>query len=976
MEYKSIANKKFLEEWNNIFDDLPNKKLNEIRSLLVNHTFKQAEEISSYGNIFPGLIKINSGKVRCIYENKNNLYSLKSYKEGDIFGGEHILSDIQEQTLVSSTSVNLQILPTHFFLNLLEEFPLLYKKFIYTSVPEIFSCIRNAFTYKNLSDTNLLKLSKTYFEKNPEIELNLMFNNTEFNYFACSKNFKYLKKGDLIKDISKIETSSQLTGRILKIPNSKETKSFIQKKEIESDISARQLKEKSKRETYQEWYGKLNNEKFPHFRTKEKVNQLFICLKMLSIFHDVPFQRFAAKRLLSNFLKGDKISNLNNTSLLTILDLIGLTGTNFYPQNIDQFKRTPLPALLIIKNEFQVLWKYQNNNFLVSNPLQDQRWENINNLFVNFKDEEIKLIGIEHLSSNKSFKFGFSWFLPSIKKYKYSLLQVIISSFFVQLLALFNPLLIQQIIDTVISQGNLNALNILGILLIIMSFSQGLLGTLRTYLFSDITNRIDISLGSKIIKHLYRLPLNYFSKRRVGEVSSRISELEKIRNFMTGTALTITLDAVFSVIYILVMLLYSVKLTIFSMAVIPFFVFLTLFVSPIVKRQLRQKAEYNAKVQSHLVESINGIETIKGQSLEMQSEMRWEKFYSNQIKAGFNNTITSVAAGSANQFLQQLSGLIVIWIGAGLVLKGEMTLGGLIAFRILSSYVTNPILRLTSLWQNFQETSLALERLSDIVDSKNEKEIKNNNLPFLPNIDGQIYFKNVSFKFDSNQPLLLKNITLNINPGEFVGIVGKSGSGKSTLMKLLMGFFNPNEGEILIDQNDISKVDTNSLRSQIGYVPQDTFIFDGSIAQNISLTKPDASLEEIKEAAKVACADDFINVMPNSYASYVGEKGSNLSGGQKQRLGLARVLLSKPRILILDESTSALDILLEKKIINNLLNISGKLNIIFITHRVYSLKQAKNIFVIDEGKVIEEGNNSQLLMKEGRYKMLHDLNSF
>ena len=806
--------------------------------------------------------------------------------------------------------------------------------------------------------------------------MNPIFNNPEVNYFACSKNFEFLKKGDSINKNSKLETSSQLKPRILKIPNLKNPASFNEKQKIEKDSRARELKENTKKETYQEWYGKLNNEKFPHFRTKEKRNQLFVCLKMLSIFHDVPFQRFAAKRLLSNFLKGDKISNLNNTNLLTILDLIGLTGTNFKPQNIEQFKRTPLPALLIFKNEFQVLWKYQNNNFLISNPSQDQQWVNINKLFENFKDEQIQLIGIEHLSSNKSFKFGFSWFLPSIKKYKYSLLQVIISSFFVQLLALFNPLLIQQIIDTVISQGNLNALNVLGILLIIMSFSQGLLGTLRTYLFSDITNRIDISLGSKIIKHLYRLPLGYFSKRRVGEVSSRISELEKIRNFMTGTALTITLDAVFSIIYILVMLLYSVKLTLLSMAVIPFFVFLTVFVSPIVKRQLRQKAEYNAKVQSHLVESINGIETIKGQSLEMQSEMRWENFYSNQIKAGFNNTITSVAAGSANQFLQQLSGLIVIWVGAGLVLKGELTLGGLIAFRILSSYVTNPILRLTSLWQNFQETSLALERLSDIVDSKNEKEIKNDNLPFLPNIDGQISFKDVSFKFDSNQPLLLKNINLNINPGEFIGIVGKSGSGKSTLMKLLMGFFNPNEGEILIDNNDITKVDTNSLRTQIGYVPQETFIFDGSIAQNISLTKPDSSLEEIKEAAQLACADEFINGMPNSYASYVGEKGSNLSGGQKQRLGLARVLLSKPRILILDESTSALDILLEKKIINNLLNISGKLNIIFITHRVYSLKKAKNIFVIDEGKVIEQGNDSELLMKEGRYKMLHDLNSF
>ena len=975
MGYISNDNKNFLENWNNLFEILPNDKLTEVRSSIKRKSYNQAEEVFSYGDICPGLIRVKSGKIRCIFENKSSLILLFTYKQGDILGAEHILSDIQEQTLVTSNAVDLEILPSDLFLNLLEEFPLLYKKFIHTSVPEIFSCIRKSKMYSDFSDMNLLKISKSLFDKNCEIEFNPIFNNSQNEYIASSNNFKNIKKGDLIKTTLDTLNIGKLKTRIIKIPSnfSKRSEDII--KEIKSNLKDREVKDNFKKEIYQEWYGQLNNDKFPHFKNN-KENELFLCLKMLSIFYDIPFQRFAAKRLLTNFSSKDKTTNLNISNLLTILDLIGLTGTNFKPQNIDQFKSTPLPALFKADNEYQVLWKYQSNRFLVGNPSKKQNWENAAYLFEKFNDKKTELIGIEYLSSNKSFKFGFNWFLPSIKKYKYSLLQVIVSSFFVQLLALFNPLLIQQIIDTVINKGNLNALNILGILLIIMSFSQGLLGTLRTYLFSDITNRIDISLGSKIIKHLYRLPLNYFSKRRVGEVSSRISELEKIRNFMTGTALTITLDAIFSVIYIVVMMLYSVKLTLLSMAVIPFFVFLTLFVSPIIKRQLRQKAEYNAKVQSHLVESINGIETIKGQSLEMQTEMRWEKFYSNQIKAGFNNTITSVAASSANQFLQQLSGLIVIWIGAGLVLQGKMTLGGLIAFRILSGYVTNPILRLTSLWQNFQETALALERLSDIVDSKNEKEIKNDNLPFLPNIKGKICFRNVSFKFASEQNFLLKNITLSIQPGEFIGIVGKSGSGKSTLVKLLMSFYTPNEGRILIDNSDISKVDTNSLRTQIGYVPQDTFIFDGSISQNISLTKPDASFEEIKEAAEIACASEFINDMPNSYASYVGEKGNNLSGGQKQRLGLARVLLSKPKILILDESTSALDIFLEKKVINNLMNLSYKLNIIFITHRVHSLKKVHNIFVIDEGKVIEEGNNDDLLDKNGRYKTLHDLNSF
>ena len=332
------------------------------------------------------------------------------------------------------------------------------------------------------------------------------------------------------------------------------------------------------------------------------------------------------------------------------------------------------------------------------------------------------------------------------------LLQVVITSFFVQLLGLFNPLLIQQIIDAVISQGNYSSLNVLGTLLVAMALAQALLGSLRTYLFSDTTNRIDISLGATIIHHLLRLPLGYFAKRPVGEVSSRIAELEKIRSFLTGTALTVLLDAVFSVVYIAVMLLYSVPLTFAALGVLPLFVGLTMGVAPIIRRQLRQQAEANARVQSHLVETLSGMETVKGQGMELPSEWRWEQLYGGQIEAGFRNTITSTAAGSANQFLGQVSGLIVIWFGAMLVLEGKMTLGQLIAFRILSGYVTSPLLRLASLWQNFQETALSLERLSDIVDHREEIEIAGENLPPIPPLQGAISYEGVNFRFGSSGP--------------------------------------------------------------------------------------------------------------------------------------------------------------------------------------------------------------------------------
>ncbi|MGB0278133.1 MAG: peptidase domain-containing ABC transporter, partial [Prochlorococcaceae cyanobacterium] len=561
-------------------------------------------------------------------------------------------------------------------------------------------------------------------------------------------------------------------------------------------------------------------------------------------------------------------------------------------------------------------------------------------------------------ASTPKARFGFSWFVPAIQKHRNALLQVVITSFFVQLLGLFNPLLIQQIIDAVISQGNYSSLNVLGTLLVAMALAQALLGSLRTYLFSDTTNRIDISLGATIIHHLLRLPLGYFAKRPVGEVSSRIAELEKIRSFLTGTALTVLLDAVFSVVYIAVMLLYSVPLTFAALGVLPLFVGLTMGVAPIIRRQLRQQAEANARVQSHLVETLSGMETVKGQGMELPSEWRWEQLYGGQIEAGFRNTITSTAAGSANQFLGQVSGLIVIWFGAMLVLEGKMTLGQLIAFRILSGYVTSPLLRLASLWQNFQETALSLERLSDIVDHREEIEIAGENLPPIPPLQGAISYEGVNFRFGSSGPLQLLNVNFEIPAGSFIGIVGSSGSGKSTLLKLLTRLFDPLEGTIRIDGYDIAKVDLYSLRSQVGVVPQDSLLFDGTVQANIALTRPDASFEEITGAAQVACAHDFIQALPGGYSSSVGERGSALSGGQRQRMAIARMVLKRPRLLVLDEATSALDVKTEKLLYELL--VERDLAFISVGHRPSLKSFHTNVLQL-------EGNGDWRLMPAVNY---------
>ena len=534
-----------------------------------------------------------------------------------------------------------------------------------------------------------------------------------------------------------------------------------------------------------------------------------------------------------------------------------------------------------------------------------------------------------------------------------------------------NPLVTQVIIDKVINQNSPDTLQVLGVFLLVIAVFEAIIGTIRTYLFVDTTNRIDLALGSEIIDHLLRLPLRYFEKRPVGELSTRVNELEKIRSFLTGTALTVVLDAVFSVIYIVVMFIYSWVLALVALGTLPLFAILTFVVSPIVRRQLRFKAERNAEAQSHLVEILSGIQTVKAQNIELRSRWQWQERYARYVSAGFKNVQTSTAAGSTSGFLNKLSGLLVLWVGAYLVLDNKLTLGQLIAFRIIAGYVTSPLLRLTQLWQNFQETALSLERLSDIIDSPQEaSEEDKGNIP-MPMIEGTVKFDDVSFRFKPTGPMQLNNVSLEFPPGVFVGVVGQSGSGKSTLMKLVPRLYPLESGRILIDGYDINKVELYSLRQQIGIVPQDTLLFEGSVQENIALNYPDATPEEIIEAAKIAVAHEFIMELPNGYNSRVGERGSALSGGQRQRVAIARTILQNPRLLILDEATSALDYESERQVCLNLAEAFKGRTVFFITHRLSTIRNADIILMLDKGYVVEQGTHQELMSMKGRYYCLY-----
>jgi HlyB family type I secretion system ABC transporter len=537
-------------------------------------------------------------------------------------------------------------------------------------------------------------------------------------------------------------------------------------------------------------------------------------------------------------------------------------------------------------------------------------------------------------------------------------------------LGLANPLLVQVIIDRVLGQNSAPTLAIFGILLIVVALFENILTSIRTIAFANATNRIDLNLAAKIIDHLFHLPLSYFDRRAVGELSTRIVEIDKIRQFFTSTALTTILDAVFSVMYIGVMLLYSPFLTAVALSTLPLFVILSFIVSPIVRRQLRVKAECNAQNQSYLVEALSGIYTVKAQSMERRSRNQWQSFYDRYVAASFNSIITYTLAGSSSNFLNQVSSILVLWVGASLVLDSKLTLGQLIAFRIIAGYVTGPLLRLLTIWQNFQETALSIERLSDIVDSPLEVEEENRfNIP-MPIIQGKVVYEDLTFQFTSHGRPQLNRINLTFEAGSFVGIVGQSGSGKSTLMKMLPRLYDPSQGRITIDNYDIAKVELYSLREQIGIVSQDPLLFEGTVQDNIAINYPDATTEEIINAAKIAVAHDFIMSLPNGYNTRVGERGSNLSGGQKQRLAIARTILQRPRLLILDEATSALDYDTERQVCNNLVHNFRGITIFCITHRLRTVQNADRILVMDKGIVAEVGTHAELTAQKGLYYCL------
>jgi len=701
-------------------------------------------------------------------------------------------------------------------------------------------------------------------------------------------------------------------------------------------------------------------------RARGVAEETLACFQMLGKLMDLPYRRDAIDKVLQEKLRRGQKPDLQFCG--QIAAMLGLLVSGARVQ-AGSATRLITPCLVVWKDSFALVTRSNGRGLRLASPADG--WVELSPADIQERfPDGLELLLLERSTATPGRRFGPGWFWPALRRYRGMLLQVLLASFVVQLFSLANPLLIQVIIDKVIAQRSMDTLQILGLALVVVTLMEGVIGSLRTFLFADTTNRIDLRLGSEVIDHLLRLPLGYFDRRPVGELGTRIAELEKIRNFLTGQALITVLDALFSVIYIAVMLIYSVMLTAVALAVLPIQIAITALGAPLFRRQYRQAAEENARTQSHLVEVITGIQTVKAQNVEMVSRWRWQDFYSRYIARTFEKTVTGTFLNETSQVLQKLSQLLVLWVGASMVLNGDLTLGQLIAFRIISGYVTQPILRLSSIWQSVQELRVSFERLADVVDTPEESsEADKANIP-LPPIAGDVLFENVSFAFAPGTPPVLSNIDLHVPAGTFIGIVGQSGSGKSTLMKLLPRLYSPDSGRILIDRYDIDKVELYSLRRQVGIVPQDPLLFSGTVSDNIALTNPDASSDAIVQAATIAAAHDFIMTLPSGYSTPVGERGASLSGGQRQRIAIARSLLSNPRLLVMDEATSALDYDTERQVCDNLQQAMQGCTVFMITHRLNTIKRADRIVFMHQGSIVETGTHDELMALRGRYYAL------
>jgi len=622
---------------------------------------------------------------------------------------------------------------------------------------------------------------------------------------------------------------------------------------------------------------------------------------------------------------------------------------------------------------FFVIDQFDGEKFLIHDPLENrprlmpqELFEQYSNgQFIRFK-KRFKLNALPE--SIRQFDIG--WFVPAMMKHKKLFAEVLMASLFVQLISLGTPLMFQVIVDKVLVHQGMSTLSVIGFAMLMLAFFEMWLTYERNRLSTHTSSRIDVLLGSRVFQHLIRLPMTYFEARRVGDSVARIRELDTIRQFLTGSSLTLVIDLLFTLVFFAVLFLYSPLLTAIVAATIPLLLILSLAVTPVLRARLNKKFEHGADNQAFLVESVSGIKTVKSMAVETRWQRLWEEKLASFVSSNYKVQQISNFAMQAATLINRLAMVLVLWVGAMLVMENQLTIGQLIAFNMIAMRISSPVLRLVQLWQDFQQTGLSIRRLGEVLNTPAEMQQHRANQR-IDKLQGKIEFRQVGFRYRVDQPRVLNDFSLKIMPGEVIGIAGESGSGKSTLTRLLQRLNHPETGQVLIDNYDLATLDLDWLRQQVTVVSQDNFLFNLSIRDNIALACPAASDAQIIEAARLAGAHEFIQSMPDGYATMIEEQGVNLSAGQRQRLAIARALMTNPKILIFDEATSALDYESENLIQQHMQKICRQRTVIIIAHRLNTLSMAHRIVCLQQGRIIEQGSWQQLLSQQGYFHRLY-----
>lgn len=703
----------------------------------------------------------------------------------------------------------------------------------------------------------------------------------------------------------------------------------------------------------------------------ERLEQAVACVRHLAEARKLAFSVDLVRRNLSD--AEHRLGQLNLAQIGLQLEALGFE-TRPLRVRAHELTRLEPPALLDLDGAFVLLLVAGGGGgVLVGDPRHGLRRWTLQRLQERLEDGvELLVVREGRTERQPGEEFGLSWFVSSFLRYPGLLTMTLVTAFTSQLLSAVFPLGVLSVIDQVIGQNNSSLLAPLVAILVVAALAGGITGSMRALVSADLSDRVDVRLGASVVEHLLRLPVPYFERRQVGGILFNVNQLYNVRQFIVDQLLGAGLDAIFAIFFLIVILLISPILALVVVAVVPILAGINAISSPLLTRLIKQSNRFNAAANAFLYEVVSGVRTVKSQNFEVEARWQWLERYRKYTASRFQLTRLASLTGQGANLISNLSSVILIAVGASLILADQLSVGALFAVKILSDKVVSPMLRLSNLYRGFQEMRLATECLADVMLAV--PEVGREDLQAIPltNVQGAVRFEDVCFRYGSRGPLVLDHINLSIESGQFVGLVGLSGSGKSTLVQLLDRLYLPKEGVVFLDDLDVQKLQIATLRRQIGYVPQESLLFQGSVLDNIRMNSPQADIEAVMDAARVAAAHDFILGLENGYATELGERGAGLSGGQRQRLCLARTVLQNPGLLILDEATSALDAETEQLVCRNLANRFRNTTVLFITHRLTTLRNADRILFMEKGRICEDGNHTDLMDLGGAYATLYN----